>query len=392
MSYQTFDTKRIPLTKLITKPAASRPKSIGHRLPQRDEQNDDETNETPGALRNFSEGNSPVHKLPRVFPRTPTLGSPVTKTPISPLGGTNGNDDEIQAMKSEEEPESTGFPAGNSSAQKLPRVLQRSATVGSPVSKTQLTPMEEATDKGDAKQVEKIEEEPESAFSGGNHTAQKLPRVLQRSATLGAPAPAAKSLYPALEDPDGNADAKISKLQLEKTKEELEISASFINEKMETPPVDYHPQNSPLPLPRVKAKPTDTPKTPDGGPVTLEALPTTLQEIHDEAVIEAKQAETRPLGQNKNEYHFQGIQGHAGSSFLDAAFFALFSYCSRMDHIFHKFDSDSRMTSSLKKIIRKDIVSPLRWKCFVPLENMLNFREKLAENARPEYLFTSIGS
>lgn len=97
---------------------------------------------------------------------------------------------------------------------------------------------------------------------------------------------------------------------------------------------------------------------------------------------------------NANGEGFQGIQGLQNSCYMDSSIFALFAYSTIMDYIFARSENNNgnQIQRSIRTILRKDIVVPLRRNFFVPHQNMLKLRAVLAESVSREYLKDFMGN
>ncbi|XP_069809030.1 ubiquitin carboxyl-terminal hydrolase CYLD-like [Dendropsophus ebraccatus] len=76
----------------------------------------------------------------------------------------------------------------------------------------------------------------------------------------------------------------------------------------------------------------------------------------------------RIVGQRK------GIQGHYNSCYLDTTLFSLFAFSSILDHILRSPDV---CDAKVQRILRQDIVNPLRRSGFVHAENVMKLRKLL---------------
>ncbi|KAM8946979.1 ubiquitin carboxyl-terminal hydrolase CYLD-like [Pelodytes ibericus] len=70
----------------------------------------------------------------------------------------------------------------------------------------------------------------------------------------------------------------------------------------------------------------------------------------------------------------KGIQGHHNSCYLDTTLFSLFAFSSVLDHILH---SPEVCDAKVQRILRQDIVYPLRRNGFVRSENIMKLRKLL---------------
>ncbi|KAH8287974.1 hypothetical protein KR018_012166 [Drosophila ironensis] len=76
---------------------------------------------------------------------------------------------------------------------------------------------------------------------------------------------------------------------------------------------------------------------------------------------------------------FKGIQGHHNSCYLDATLFSMFTFTSVFDSILyrHPGPQDIRNYSEVQKVLRDDIVNPLRKNVFVRSDRVMKLRELL---------------
>ncbi|KAM4622977.1 ubiquitin carboxyl-terminal hydrolase CYLD-like [Discoglossus pictus] len=70
----------------------------------------------------------------------------------------------------------------------------------------------------------------------------------------------------------------------------------------------------------------------------------------------------------------KGIQGHYNSCYLDTTLFSLFTFSSVLDHILH---SPNVCDAKVQRILRQDIVNPLRRNGFVRADNVMKLRKLL---------------
>ncbi|KAG8565312.1 hypothetical protein GDO81_012800 [Engystomops pustulosus] len=70
----------------------------------------------------------------------------------------------------------------------------------------------------------------------------------------------------------------------------------------------------------------------------------------------------------------KGIQGHYNSCYLDTTLFSLFAFSSVLDHILRSPDV---CDAKVQRILREDIVNPLRRSGFVHAENVMKLRKLL---------------
>jgi len=81
----------------------------------------------------------------------------------------------------------------------------------------------------------------------------------------------------------------------------------------------------------------------------------------------------------------KGIQGHRNSCYLDATLFSMFSFSGVFDSVllqdyrFHnrKEDSDEELARNVQRILREEIVNPLRKDLFCNAGNVMNLRETM---------------
>ncbi|XP_017076068.1 ubiquitin carboxyl-terminal hydrolase CYLD isoform X1 [Drosophila eugracilis] len=76
---------------------------------------------------------------------------------------------------------------------------------------------------------------------------------------------------------------------------------------------------------------------------------------------------------------FKGIQGHHNSCYLDATLFSMFTFTSVFDSILyrHPGPQDIRNYSEVQKVLRDEIVNPLRKNVFVRSDRVMKLRELL---------------
>ncbi|XP_016945941.3 ubiquitin carboxyl-terminal hydrolase CYLD isoform X2 [Drosophila suzukii] len=76
---------------------------------------------------------------------------------------------------------------------------------------------------------------------------------------------------------------------------------------------------------------------------------------------------------------FKGIQGHHNSCYLDATLFSMFTFTSVFDSILyrHPGPQDIRHYSEVQKVLRDEIVNPLRKNVFVRSDRVMKLRELL---------------
>ncbi|OCT62830.1 ubiquitin carboxyl-terminal hydrolase CYLD [Xenopus laevis] len=70
----------------------------------------------------------------------------------------------------------------------------------------------------------------------------------------------------------------------------------------------------------------------------------------------------------------RGIQGHHNSCYLDTTLFSIFTFSSILDHILHSADV---CDAQVQRILRQDIVNPLRRNGFVQADNVMKLRKLL---------------
>lgn len=96
-------------------------------------------------------------------------------------------------------------------------------------------------------------------------------------------------------------------------------------------------------------------------------------------------------------YTFRGIQGSVNSCYMDAAMNALFSYSTTFDHLVTQRmksvdkNSDDGLAEEVRKILRRDIVRPLRTDGFVPHENVWKLRSIFGTFVNNDYLGAFMG-
>ncbi|KAH8282562.1 hypothetical protein KR054_008364 [Drosophila jambulina] len=76
---------------------------------------------------------------------------------------------------------------------------------------------------------------------------------------------------------------------------------------------------------------------------------------------------------------FKGIQGHHNSCYLDATLFSMFTFTSVFDSILYRHPGaqDIRNYSEVQKVLREEIVNPLRKNVFVRSDRVMKLRELL---------------
>ncbi|KAH8257699.1 hypothetical protein KR038_006975 [Drosophila bunnanda] len=76
---------------------------------------------------------------------------------------------------------------------------------------------------------------------------------------------------------------------------------------------------------------------------------------------------------------FKGIQGHHNSCYLDATLFSMFTFTSVFDSILYRHPGaqDIRNYSEVQKVLRDEIVNPLRKNVFVRSDRVMKLRELL---------------
>jgi ubiquitin thioesterase CYLD len=81
----------------------------------------------------------------------------------------------------------------------------------------------------------------------------------------------------------------------------------------------------------------------------------------------------------------KGIQGHRNSCYLDATLFSMFSFSSVFDTVLlqdyrfhnHREDSDEDLARNVQRILRDEIVNPLRKDLYCNARNVMNLRETM---------------
>uniref|UniRef100_UPI00398F0DDA ubiquitin carboxyl-terminal hydrolase CYLD-like n=1 Tax=Pristiophorus japonicus TaxID=55135 RepID=UPI00398F0DDA len=73
----------------------------------------------------------------------------------------------------------------------------------------------------------------------------------------------------------------------------------------------------------------------------------------------------------------RGIQGHCNSCYMDSALFSLFSCTLVLDSMLHK--STSHQDGHIQRILREEIVNPLRRDGFVDCKKVMNLRKELTQ-------------
>lgn len=76
---------------------------------------------------------------------------------------------------------------------------------------------------------------------------------------------------------------------------------------------------------------------------------------------------------------FKGIQGHHNSCYLDATLFAMFTFTSVFDSLLFrpKEPQDIHMYDEVQKVLREEIVNPLRKNLYVRADRVMNLRHLL---------------
>ncbi|GJQ86512.1 CYLD [Trypoxylus dichotomus] len=76
---------------------------------------------------------------------------------------------------------------------------------------------------------------------------------------------------------------------------------------------------------------------------------------------------------------FRGIQGHHNSCYLDATLFAMFTYTSVFDSLLYrpKSNNDIPLYEEVQRVLREEIVNPLRKNLFVRADRVMNLRKLL---------------
>ncbi|KAK9686915.1 CAP-Gly domain [Popillia japonica] len=76
---------------------------------------------------------------------------------------------------------------------------------------------------------------------------------------------------------------------------------------------------------------------------------------------------------------FRGIQGHHNSCYLDATLFAMFTYTSVFDSLLYrpKSDNDIPLYEEVQRVLREEIVNPLRKSLFVRADRVMHLRKLL---------------
>ena len=82
---------------------------------------------------------------------------------------------------------------------------------------------------------------------------------------------------------------------------------------------------------------------------------------------------TRVSGRNK------GIQGHQNSCYLDATLFAMFSFTGVFDGLLYRPQTvqDIPEYTDVQRVLREEIVNPLRKKLFVRADKVMRLRRLL---------------
>lgn len=78
----------------------------------------------------------------------------------------------------------------------------------------------------------------------------------------------------------------------------------------------------------------------------------------------------------------KGIQGHRNSCYLDATLFAMFGFTSVFDSILATpphcpTTAEDALARDVQRILREEIVNPLRKDLFTPAKNVMNLRERM---------------
>ncbi|XP_018123786.2 ubiquitin carboxyl-terminal hydrolase CYLD [Xenopus laevis] len=87
------------------------------------------------------------------------------------------------------------------------------------------------------------------------------------------------------------------------------------------------------------------------------------------------------------EGRMKGIQGHCNSCYMDAALFSLFSCSSILDSLLYK--PSSAPNGNIQRILREDIVNPLRKNGFVSARSVMVLRHQLMEESQCPSFTTS---
>ncbi|XP_044153815.1 ubiquitin carboxyl-terminal hydrolase CYLD-like [Bufo gargarizans] len=90
--------------------------------------------------------------------------------------------------------------------------------------------------------------------------------------------------------------------------------------------------------------------------------------LKDHPPVHESDVQEKMVGQRK------GIQGHYNSCYLDTTLFSLFAFSSALDHILRSPDV---CDAKVQRILRQDIVNPLRRSGFVHAENVMKLRKLL---------------
>jgi ubiquitin carboxyl-terminal hydrolase CYLD len=76
---------------------------------------------------------------------------------------------------------------------------------------------------------------------------------------------------------------------------------------------------------------------------------------------------------------FKGIQGHHNSCYLDATLFAMFTFTSVFDSLLFRppDEDDNDHYEEVQKVLREEIVNPLRKNLFVRADRVMKLRQLL---------------
>jgi ubiquitin thioesterase CYLD len=76
---------------------------------------------------------------------------------------------------------------------------------------------------------------------------------------------------------------------------------------------------------------------------------------------------------------FKGIQGHHNSCYLDATLFAMFTFTSVLDSVLFRprEPEDNEQYEEVQRVLREEIVNPLRKNLFVRADRVLKLRKLL---------------